>query len=522
MARSRGMEKLIKEIEIYFFCHNKMSRKSHLVCCPKPCAVTIAPTGTLTVGMVITILISSKPCTKKFATVLFSGQVTPVVPVRVPLVCGRVLLLAIPPGAVSGPIAIFTGKCCPVLFASISISAFPLACLVDPVCSLTSLCNLGCAVVPSGRTLVVSTTYPATCATPTSAALCFTTIQGAVNMATTGDSIVVCPGTYTEQVIIPAGKNGLVITSQVIGGAVIQADATLNLFGKEPGILSIRSTCVTVRGFTVQGPATFDSCNPEFYGIVVDQGGTAIIDNNHVTNIRDSIVGLNGCQRGHAIAVETKSSARITNNLVDNYQKTGIRIRGIDACGEIFDNTATGTGFNPVNLAANNGIQVEQGGSALVRRNRVSNHIFFNTLPPSGADSAGILLFQPTVVCVQDNDTSDNQIGISLVETKNAQVSSNTSNNNHTTAGPGPLGDGWGILVDSKSSDNTISLNTALNNSTFDVEDDSTGTKSCCTSNIWLCNTCRTDNKGGCLCGSRSAVCTGVQSGTCLQVVCST
>jgi pectin methylesterase-like acyl-CoA thioesterase len=41
----------------------------------------------------------------------------------------------------------------------------------------------------------------------------FTSIQAAVTAATPGTTIVVCPGTYTEQVTIPAGKNDLTLVS---------------------------------------------------------------------------------------------------------------------------------------------------------------------------------------------------------------------------------------------------------------------------------------------------------------------
>src|SRR5437588_12287845 len=48
-------------------------------------------------------------------------------------------------------------------------------------------------------------------------------IQDAVNAATAGDLINVCPGTYREQVVIPAGKDSLTLRSVVPLAAVIQA-----------------------------------------------------------------------------------------------------------------------------------------------------------------------------------------------------------------------------------------------------------------------------------------------------------
>jgi pectin methylesterase-like acyl-CoA thioesterase len=39
----------------------------------------------------------------------------------------------------------------------------------------------------------------------------FITIQGAVDVANSGDNVKVCPGTYREQVTIPAGKDKLTL-----------------------------------------------------------------------------------------------------------------------------------------------------------------------------------------------------------------------------------------------------------------------------------------------------------------------
>jgi pectin methylesterase-like acyl-CoA thioesterase len=52
---------------------------------------------------------------------------------------------------------------------------------------------------------VANATSPAACAK----APHFTTVQAAVTAANPGDHIKLCPGTYTEQVKIPAGKDNI-------------------------------------------------------------------------------------------------------------------------------------------------------------------------------------------------------------------------------------------------------------------------------------------------------------------------
>src|SRR5687768_10488934 len=56
----------------------------------------------------------------------------------------------------------------------------------------------------------------------------FNTIQAAVTAAGAGDTIKVCAGVYTEQVTIPAGKNGLMLRSHTPLAAVIKAPAVID------------------------------------------------------------------------------------------------------------------------------------------------------------------------------------------------------------------------------------------------------------------------------------------------------
>ncbi|HEV3259557.1 MAG TPA: hypothetical protein VG013_22010, partial [Gemmataceae bacterium] len=50
----------------------------------------------------------------------------------------------------------------------------------------------------------------------------YSTIQSAVTAAGPGDTVKVCPGTYTEQVTVSAGKDGLNLESEKPLQAVIQ------------------------------------------------------------------------------------------------------------------------------------------------------------------------------------------------------------------------------------------------------------------------------------------------------------
>lgn len=313
----------------------------------------------------------------------------------------------------------------------------------------------------------------------------FSTIQAAVNAANNGDIILVFPGTYPEQITIPAGKDNLTIISQTPQAAII-TPPPIGLIGNF-SIVTVNARCTTISGFTITGPSTTQGNLRN--GIFVTMGGSAVIENNLITNIRDN--PLSGLQQGAGINVDM-GSAQIINNIITSYQKTGIRVNGAESCSAVFNNTVTGVGATSV--IAQNGIQISRGATAIVQNNTVTGNIFTG---PGGVVSTGILLFQEVAtapVCVEFNNMSNNDAGLALASTTGTLVQGNNSSNNTQL----------GILVDSDSTNNVFIRNTALGNPTFDIEDDSVGQLSAMTGNFWLCNTCNKDNKGGAICSSVS------------------
>src|SRR5262245_12291632 len=66
----------------------------------------------------------------------------------------------------------------------------------------------------------------------------FTTIQAAVNAAAPGDTIFVCPGVYSEQVVVPSSRGNLTIRGFGAGVTVLRptvvAQTTTSLFTGAP------------------------------------------------------------------------------------------------------------------------------------------------------------------------------------------------------------------------------------------------------------------------------------------------
>lgn len=249
----------------------------------------------------------------------------------------------------------------------------------------------------------------------------FPTIQAAVTAALPGDKIIVCAGTYTEQVTIPAGKNNLTLQSNGHLAATIQAPAAMNA---SKAIVRITgSTGVKVTDFTIQGPGS-GGCDSLEYGVRIDGGGSATISNNHITHIRDN--PLSGCQNGVAIqagrsAESTTGSVTAKSNVIDDFQKNGITVSGAGSDGQIANNTITGAG--PTSTIAQNGIQISSGATGTVNGNNVSGAVY----TPATVTSTGILLFSPGAVTVAGNTLHSNDVGVYVYGgTTSTLVSGNT------------------------------------------------------------------------------------------------
>ncbi len=240
----------------------------------------------------------------------------------------------------------------------------------------------------------------------------YTSIQLAVTAAQPGDHIDVCPGTYNEQVTIPAGKDNLRLRSTRQWEAMITAPPD-NPLDPIKAIVRVNGAHgVTILAFTIKGPGS-GLCNSLRYGVRIDAGGSADILGNHITDIRDAPPPptVSGCQNGVAILVGrrfegTTGSARIIGNVIENYQKNGPTVDNDGSYAEVAHNRILGVG--PTATIAQNGIQVSRGATADIRQNFVSKNIY----SPGIDNSTAILLYASGAVHTDHNTLTSNDVGV--------------------------------------------------------------------------------------------------------------
>jgi parallel beta-helix repeat protein len=266
----------------------------------------------------------------------------------------------------------------------------------------------------------------------------FNTIQSAVNFAPPNSLIIVCPGTYTEQVTVTktlALKGSGTSSTKIKAPLILGADT----FG-QLNIVTLTGAGVTVAisGFTISGPGS-GPCNSINYGIFISGGATGYVFGNSILSIRDTPFG--GCQNGGGIRVGsrflgTTGTATITSNSISDYQKSGIVVDNAGSSANIYGNTVKGVGPTP--LIAQNGIQVSREAKAIVSHNTVSGNECDHPVCGPNLDvqtqSAGILPFNDVTgslaATFSDNIVFGNDIGVAPSSVTGISLSKNRISDN--------------------------------------------------------------------------------------------
>jgi parallel beta-helix repeat protein len=254
----------------------------------------------------------------------------------------------------------------------------------------------------------------------------FTTIQAAVNAANAGDTILVDPGTYKEQVTFSgSSKNNIDLAAQS-GTPVIKTPQTLT--GSKAIVDVNASTGVTIQGFKIAGPSN-GAARSISAGVMIEGGGSATVNNNVITGIQDNT--FDGTQNGVGIQVgrftsgtPTTGTATITDNTINNYQKGGIVVTNTGSNASISDNVINGAGSTGV--VAQNGIEISAGATGTVADNTVKNNIYNSPVSPAQFAASGILIDQAgNNVNVSNNTVTNNDAGIWVLDTSNAAITDN-------------------------------------------------------------------------------------------------
>jgi parallel beta-helix repeat protein len=299
----------------------------------------------------------------------------------------------------------------------------------------------------------------------------FSTIQAAVNAAaassTVADTIKIDPGTYNEQVIVPStitATNSLVIDAANTSNKPT-IKPTFPLTGGSNAIIDVNGAKgLTIQNLVIDGSGTSSA----WFGVFVEQSGTATIQNNTIKNL--TATASTGNDTGFGIRVgrsslsgqsATTGTATITSNTITGYGKGGIDVANTGSSAAINGNTVTGLGHkvsDSINQVQN-GIEIDDGATGTIGTT-TGNTISRNGSARTGFGSAGILLYQPgssvAVGGAQGGNTlSNNDVGIWVFDAASPTI----SNNNVS----GSLY--WGIAFDTAGGNGVTGANVTSNDS---------------------------------------------------------
>lgn len=317
------------------------------------------------------------------------------------------------------------------------------------------------------------TLYVGTCAGRSSQQ--YATIQAAVDaVVDNGSTIVICPGTYHEQVTIE-NKHDLTIHSYKVPGVplpTIDAGGMTNSDGMGTEAIALaHSTKVTIRDVHLTnafiGITIFDSPNTKVQNCFLDtmSAGMSIGGSSVDSKVRDNTIS-DVSDYGLYIYV---GQTEIRNNSVILSGGDGIYLVDADKQ-QVIDNTITNS--------RRNGITLVESRESLVSNNRVSN-----------SGGSGIWVEQVTNSTIRGNTAN--------VNADNGMVITNFSTGNTIRNNIARGNGGDGIAVASDATSNTINRNVFQDNATYDAEDSSTGSGTASTANAWTGNRCDVSNPAG-------------------------
>jgi hypothetical protein len=309
----------------------------------------------------------------------------------------------------------------------------------------------------------------------------FSTIQSAINAASSGDTVDVCPGAYPEQVSINksltlegirVGGQDAAVVEPPAGGLLANATDPMTGTSEAAQVLvtqgsSKHRTSVTLQNLIIDGANNgVVACTPAVVGILYqDAGGTVL----HVATRNQTLTAtLSGCDSGTGIRVESSpavqgtTSVTVRSSTIHDYQKNGITALGDGSSVSLVSNSIRGQG--PTTGGPENGIQVSFGAVGQIENNDIIDNVFIGN---NAFAASGVLVFASSKVRVTGNTIGNNQFGIAA-ESTTGEMADNTTIKNNVIFGSVDI-DG----IDLCSNNNVVSKNRIANSGQSGVDLDS-------------------------------------------------
>jgi parallel beta-helix repeat protein len=238
-------------------------------------------------------------------------------------------------------------------------------------------------------------------------------IQDGIDVAAVNGAVNVAAGEYTEALYI---DKDITLTGAGRDNTIVYAPDTLPAYsynGTSNDLVAIDGCIAGISGFTFNGLGKGNG-GGTFNGVHFWEASGSIA-NCRLTGFRDTPFG--GAQDGNAINVNhvwdvnNPQNVNITNNIIDDFQKTGILVNELGSNATISGNTITGQGDAIEGQAAQNGIQVGYGATGSISGNTLSNLWY---VPDSWSSAAILIVGADNLNIYENHITSGVEVGIQI------------------------------------------------------------------------------------------------------------
>ena len=283
----------------------------------------------------------------------------------------------------------------------------------------------------------------------------FTSIQAAVDNALPGDTILIFPGIYEENVDVYV--TNLTLTSELSSSedTIVKAANSLD------DVFYIIADGVTIRGLNIIGPVDFPNAGIRLNGVKYCNIQNNQLFNSYTDTIPDissgngsslTLYSLNS-SAGLGIRLDSSSSNILADNVLSGHT-ISILLRNSTE-NSLINNSVSGSKY---------GIWVDSSINNMLSENRLSNNEIGAYLKVSSGNmlnnntalnntGSGINLWDSVGNTLNNSTVSKNNVSIVLHGSSSNLLNNNTVSDN-----------GYGVWLSSSSNDNKLNGNTASNN----------------------------------------------------------
>ncbi len=282
----------------------------------------------------------------------------------------------------------------------------------------------------------------------------FTSIQAAIDNASPGDTILIFPGIYEENVDVYV--TNLTLISESAGSR----DTIVKAASSQDDIFYIIADGVTIRGLNIIGPVNFPYAGIRLNGVKYCNLENNQISNNYSDTILNTSNGsssfaLNSSSSGAGLGIRLDSSS---SNILSNNTLFG---NGISV---LLRNSTKNTLVNNSASDSNYGIWVDSSNNNTLNGNnllnnevgayiKISSGNILNNSIVSNNTGSGINLWNSAGNILSNSTSSKNNISIVLRNSSANLLNNNTISDND-----------YGLWLYSSSNDNQLNSNMASNN----------------------------------------------------------